>query len=126
MNREVSNAVVKRIAVEKHIVNQVITDLLAAGYELGVDDGEARDIHHSTDAKAIKAATMLTDEDWLLVYEPASRASKYDAKNDTPNYFVRFVYGNDGWDVINDYSTALDPVIGDGTKTQALIDKYSD
>jgi hypothetical protein len=25
--------------------------------------------------------------------------------------WVRFIYGNDGWDVINDYTTNLEPVI---------------
>ena len=44
----------------------------------------------------------------------------------TPDYWVRFVYGNDGWDVLCDYSsvTDLDPYLGTGTKVGKLIDKY--
>ena len=118
----------KRQQIEKTIARRVVTDLLAAGYELGVNDGENVDVHHSTDQKKILAAMFLTDEDWLLVYEPKEKCDpgRYNPKNTTSNYWVRFVYGNDGWDVICDYTTTLEPVIGEGTATQKLIDKYSE
>lgn len=33
------------------------------------------------------------------------------------------MYGNDGWDVISDYTVSLEPYIGEGTAVQKLIDK---
>lgn len=117
-----------RQLVEREIAEQVVTDLLAAGYALGVNDGEEITIHHSLSKAAILAAMFTTDEDYLYVYAKGDAQSWDDInkEDETPDYWVRFVYGNDGWDVINDYITVLEPVIGEGTKTQALIDKYSD
>lgn len=42
--------------------------------------------------------------------------------------WVRFVYGNDGWDVVSDYSHSktLDPYLGDGSEVQRLIDRESE
>ncbi len=34
--------------------------------------------------------------------------------------WVRFIYGNDGWDVISDYTTNLEPVM---KLVQPLIDR---
>jgi hypothetical protein len=124
MNRELSNAVVKRQKVEKAICTKVVDVLLAAGYSLGVNDGDDITIHHSTDRKAILKALFTTDEDYLYIYEQDSNVE--DIR--WPDYWVRFVYGNDGWDVISDYcgATALDPYLGDGTEVQKLVDKYAD
>jgi hypothetical protein len=36
------------------------------------------------------------------------------------------VYGNDGWDVLSDYSVNLEKFIGDGTPVQKVVDKYAD
>lgn len=110
-----------RQMVEREIADQVVDSLLEAGYLLGVNDGEEITIHHSTDAAKIKAALMTTDEDYIFVYVKGD-----DPKDTRPQYWVRLVYGNDGWDVINDYTVHLDPVIGEGTKTEALIQKYGD
>lgn len=110
-----------RQMVEREICLQVVASLLEAGYSLGVNDGEEITIHHSRDAKEIERALFTTDEDYLYVYA----ADNHDADS-TPNYWVRFVYGNDGWDVVCDYLTALESVIGEGTATQKLIDKYAD
>ena len=110
-----------RQIVEREIAHQVIDSLLEEGYLLGVNDGEEVTIHHSTNAKAVKAALMTTDEDYIFVYIKGD-----DKKDVRPQYWVRLIYGNDGWDVINDYHVHLEPAIGEGTKVQALIDKYSD
>jgi hypothetical protein len=39
------------------------------------------------------------------------RRPKCGARDNGPTLWVRFVYGNDGWDVINDYSMALETII---------------
>ncbi len=110
-----------RQLVEREIAMATVKALLAGGFSLGVNDGEDLTLHHSRSTRAIEKALFTTDEDWLLVYTKG--ATKEDAR---PDYWVRFVYGNDGWDVISDYTVYLEPWIGEGTAVQKLIDKYSD
>ena len=105
--------------IERMIAHQVIDSLLEAGYLLGVNDGEETTVHNSRDAKAVKAALMTTDEDYIFVYIKGD-----DKKDVRPQYWVRLIYGNDGWDVINDYHVHLEPAIGEGTKTEKLIEKW--
>jgi hypothetical protein len=92
---EVTRAVADRQKIERSIVTRVIRDFLAAGHTLGVYDGEEVTIHHSADFDAVYAAMFTTDEDYLFIYN-AHLKSRIG--------WVRFVYGNDGPDVICDYS----------------------
>jgi hypothetical protein len=110
-----------RQLVEREIAHQVIVDLLKAGYRLGVNNGEETTIHHSKNVREIESELFTTDEDYILVYVKGT-----DPKDIRPDYWVRLIYGNDGWDVINDYSVHLEPVIGKGTATERLIEKYGD
>ena len=118
-------AVRNRQRIEQEIARAAVVTLLDAGFSLGVNDGEEIVLHHSTDVKAILNALFNTDGDYLYVYD--MKALDYSLKDETPDYWVRFVYGNDGWDVMSDYSNVdhLDKYLGDGTAVQKLIDKYS-
>lgn len=87
---------------EVQIISATIRVLLDAGYELSVFDGEEHTVSRSTDAEALNAAMRTTDEDHLFAYKPGAEGHCG---------WVRFVYGNDGWDVINDYHTALEGVL---------------
>lgn len=91
--------------IEKRIVRITILNILAAGFSISVNDGEEETLTNSTDPDAIFAAMFTTDEDSLLVGHNPSR----------PEFghfaMVRFIYGNDGWDVINDYSTSLEKIL---------------
>ena len=100
----------KRQALEKRIFKSCVNELLKdeRNFSLGVNDGEEIVIEHSRDAKVIFKAAFSTDEDFLLVY--------IDGKI-IPSGWVRFVYGNSGWDVICDYTTWLEPYI---KETEAL------
>lgn len=94
----------RRIEVEKRIVKKTVKDLLAAGYFLAVYDGEEE--HPVTDnIKKLHDALMETDEDYLFVFTKDDKEEKMG--------WVRFVYGNDGWDVICDYTTNLEDVLKD-------------
>ena len=91
-----TKAIEARQKIERRIVRCVVNDALHLGYVLSVDDGgDEYAITESTDAKAVMAALMNTDEDYLILRHPEGRSG-----------WVRFVYGNDGWDVICDYSGA--------------------
>lgn len=97
-----------RIAVEADIVTRVVDALLAAGYSLTVDDeGTWRPAMLTTNRDEILAELMETDEDYLRVEEGLRRG------------WVRFVYGNDGWDVVCDYTTSLESVL-------APVNAYAD
>ena len=105
-NRMSQAALRNRIRIEEQIVERCIADLLAAGYSLGVHDGEEITIHHSQDAAAVKAAMFTTDEVRLFVYKTDGPQGKRDWFG-----WVFFVYGNDGWDVINDHTCNLEDAL---------------
>lgn len=86
-------------AAEKLIVGKLVTDLLAAGYPLSVNDGEEVTVSKSTDAATIFAALSSTDMDLLIVHS-VGRANRW----------VSLVWGND-CDVISDYLTSLEDLI---------------
>lgn len=114
-----TGAIKARQRIEQTIALVTAQALLDAGYSLGVNDGEETTIHHSRDLDKIQDALFTTDEDWLYVYETWGDGNTH---RKSPDWWVRFVYGNDGWDVISDYSIALETVIGDGTVVQKLIE----
>ena len=113
----VNGAVKARQRIEQTIALTAAQALLDAGYSLGVYDGEEITVHHSLDLDAIQAALFTTDDDYLYVYVKGTNP-----KDTRPDYWVRLVYGNDGWDVISDYTVHLDPVIGEGTVVDKLIE----
>ena len=112
-SKDVTPAVKKRQDVEIRIIKATVKALLDAGFELNVFDGETHYAMARTWAD-VKKAIYETDEDYLIAWKEGKRFG-----------WVRFVYGNDGWDVICDYTTNLEPYIGEGTAVQKLIDKLS-
>jgi len=100
----------KRMATEARIMRKVIEDGIAAGYVLSVHNGEDYTIRHSTDAVALFNELRTTDEDHLHFCKMNDRGIPKDIGA------VFFVYGNDPWEVINDYSTSLEDVIKSATQ----------
>lgn len=96
----------KRQEIERRIVRKVAEGLIAAGYAVTVDYGmDEPGIAESTNIKAIMAEVMACDEEWLV-------AMKADESGQMKRAGMVFlVYGNDGWDVINDYSVSLEPAL---------------
>ena len=103
-----------RQELERRIAEAAIKQLLANGFSLGVFDGGETVLERSKDAKAVLKAMFTTDEDELIV----SRDSE-----DQDFGWVKFIYGNDGYDVIHDYTTNLEEYL---TEATALGDKYAD
>lgn len=102
----ISTSVACRMKIEELIVKQAVRDLLAAGYLLGINDGEEITIHHSRDFEAIAAKLFTTDEDYIYIYILGD-----DDRDPRPQYWVRCIYGNSGYDVLSDYSTHLEPAL---------------
>src|SRR5258706_9223571 len=101
----------RRIQLEKRIARRVVRDLLAAGYVITVNNGgDKNEIPYSQDFSEITKAMFATDEEHLLVAKWGQDVDTGKRYLDETS-FVFFVYGNDGWDVVNDYGTNLEPVM---------------
>lgn len=93
--------------LEEKVMRQCIKDLLAAGLEVSVNDGEETVLRRSSDAETIFSKMRTTEEDYLIVFKSGQK-ERYGA--------VYFVYGNDGHDVICDQSVHLEEILS-GTAT---------
>jgi hypothetical protein len=103
----------KRMATERSIATAVVKALLAAGFAIEVDNGgDEPEVAKTTDKKAILKGLFLCDDERLYVYN-----------NERAIGWVYFVYGNDGWDVINDYTVNLQQWLGEGSEVQKLSDR---
>jgi hypothetical protein len=101
-----------RIGIEADIVTRTVDALLAAGYALAVSDGgDLRPEKPSRDREVVLRELMETDDDFLGVWKLTTGVTGLTEHTDLPNGWVYFVYGNDGWDVINDYTVNLEPVL---------------
>lgn len=86
-----------RRATEYRIVHKLVGDLLAAGFVPFLRrEGEGRIVITSNDVEPM-ADLFACDEERLYVGRPGG-----------PSGWVFLVYGNDGWDVIADYTTNLE------------------
>lgn len=115
----------QRQLVERTIAEAAIDSALAKGYKLSVDNGADGDDDNVRDFETLSAdkADILsrmfqTDEDYLFVWQATGAVAKYGDRDATTGRagWIRFIYGNSGWDVISDYSdndainSVLDPV----------------
>jgi len=92
----------QRQEIERQIIRRVVRDAVGAGFQITVDDGgDQPSVRRSTDEATIMAAVMLTDEEFLYFSKPGEPLQGW----------VRLIYGNDGWDVVNDYTTNLEPLM---------------
>jgi hypothetical protein len=100
-----------RLEVERKIAKALVKDALAAGYSISVDNGdnngEEFEVRGATDARTVLKNMFKTDEDRLHM-----------SKDDGRTHFgwVLFIYGNDGWDVISDYTVNLEPIMAGANK----------
>lgn len=97
--------VIARQAIEREVVSKVVDSLLDAGYLLSVEDEENDEdfIEKSTDKAAIMEAMFSMDDDTLVAYTKDGGEDAF--------AWVKFIYGNDGHDVIHDYTTNLESVL---------------
>lgn len=102
----------RRQFIEKKIATKFVNDALAAGYTIGIDNGGDDLEYKGTDKKKILSEMFATDEEHLYVFKP---------NQNKPFGWVYFIYGECGWDVINDYTVNLESLL---TETLALAEKY--
>lgn len=96
-----------RVAIERRIVKATVDAFLAAGFALQTDQGGGplEPVIPTRDRQVILDALCETDDERLYVRQV------FPGPNYISNGWVYFVYGNDGWDVISDYTTNLEEVL---------------
>jgi len=108
----------QRIAVEQEIVTRTVDALLAAGYMLQTDIQEdPRPKLPTRDRAAILSEMMAVDDEFLGVYLNQLAVGSSAG-------WVRFVYGNDGYDVISDYTTNLESILAPVNAYANTLDPY--
>lgn len=105
-----------RQAIEKRIVRRVIKSVLAAGYYVSLNNGGEEDEYRGNVRKDILKEMFATDDEHLYLFTQQQALDGYKK----PSGWVYFVYGNDGWDVICDYTVNLEKVL---TEANALAEK---
>lgn len=93
----------QRINVERKIIEKTIDVLLKAGYGLQTDqsgDALMPEDGATTNRAEIVPHLMETDDERLIVCIDGRAFG-----------WIRFVYGNDGYDVISDYTMNLDDAL---------------
>lgn len=103
--------------LERRIAKQVIDDLLAAGFSLYIDHGgEGEQYNVKDSAEETLDEVFACDDERLYVCK---------GKANEHNLFgwVWFVYGNDGWDVMSDWTVNLDPYLKNAL---AISEQYQD
>lgn len=120
-------SVAMRREVEEKIVGAFVDAALAAGYRLGVSLERGYDADEmllgSTDRAKIMEEAFAGDECHIFIqpqHGPVMKNGRLIAKG-----WVYCVFGNDGWDVISDYTTNLDN-LGLMTEADKLSEKYSE
>ncbi|WP_234053660.1 MULTISPECIES: hypothetical protein [unclassified Xanthobacter] len=93
-HRNYSPAVARRIMAERRMCTALVTAALQRGYAVSVNDGEDWVVKRSKDRSAILAALFTTDEDTIMLRSDDGRKVGW----------FRLIYGNDGYDVVSDYS----------------------
>lgn len=113
-------SVCQRTQVEEDIAERTIKALFAAKKTVSVHNGEdlpigpfAYDAAIGLQPSVDKVLNEMfqTDDEYLL--------TDTDAGKGTAEGWIRFIYGNDGWDVISDYTTNLESIL-------APVNAYAD
>jgi len=99
--------------IETEIVQAVIRQILGAGFQLSVNNGgDSDEITLSTNFDNVFSHMFAADEDYLKVFK----------MDGSYKGMVYFIYGEYGWDVINDYSVSLEPYL---TEADKISQKYA-
>ncbi len=91
--------------MERAIAGRFAQTVIDAGLTISVDNGEYISLRKSDDVNAIVQDLMACDMDWLHVHDGEKRVGT-----------LLLVYGNDGYDVICDYSVSLEAYVKDADR----------
>lgn len=94
VHRNYSPSLARRIEAERRMCTALVDECVDRGYVVSVSDGEEWVVKRSTDKAEIMAALFSTDEDQIVIR---------DMTMERVGWF-RLIYGNDGHDVVSDYT----------------------
>lgn len=106
-----------RIELEKRIARVVVEACIEKGYFLEIESDP--DLRYSQDVNKLMESLFACDDDHLVIFE------KVDNRGYRQLGWVRFVYGNSGYDVISDYTTNLD-ALGVLDRANEIAKQYED
>lgn len=89
-----------RQLIERIIASRIIRAMLDTGFAIDVEDGEETTLERSTDHDSIIEHLFTTDMDYIHAVKDGRRRG-----------WVQLVYGNDGFDVICDYTVNLEDML---------------
>lgn len=93
-----------RRLIELGVVHHLLTEIVSTkGLTITVEDGDDEPVKRCTDIEAIVDAIFAVDDCKLTVHKPGPRGGALGV--------IRLVLGNDGWDVISDYTTNLEDLL---------------
>lgn len=104
----------RRRRVEWAIIRAVVTDAIKMGLTVTVHDGDDYAVRRSADLEAIRAGLFATDEESLIFHDAGRRGVGR----------VSLVYGNGGWDVIQDYYGGVTPQVV--ARAERIADRMAD
>ncbi len=81
--------------LERRITDEIVKALFAKDMVVRIHDGEDYCTKRTTDPVAVQEAVQSTDEDTIFVYIVEEKQ---------PIGSISLVYGNDGYDVVSDWS----------------------
>jgi hypothetical protein len=114
-----------RQEVERKIIRRFVKDALAAGYRLAVSLDRGYDTDEmllgSRDVTAILEAATAGDDCHIFV-QPGDGPTLDENGRVVSRGHVYLVFGNDGYDVISDYTTNLESLLAGANE---VADRYS-
>lgn len=118
-------------SAERAIAAAVVKAALDRDYAISVLDGEDVTVERSRNPETILRAMRTTDEDYLLIHRrigSGPNGNEHSSMFNADHFgWVRFVYGNSGFDVICDNTTNLETMLaGDVEKTITKWEKRID
>ena len=93
-HRNYSRPLARRLTAEKRMCTALVTACLDRGFLVSVHDGEEWAVKKSSDKAEILAALFATDQDEIVIRT---------AEGVRAGWF-QLIYGNDGYDVVGDYT----------------------
>lgn len=113
-NKDKSFSVKLTQAVEREIIKRLATEILASGHSVAVNNGEEEVLKPARwSARAVINACCTTDDETLVVYFAGKQIG-----------WISLIYGNgnNGLDLISDYTTSLEDLIKPVTEWIKTLD----
>jgi hypothetical protein len=104
--------------IERKIVGKLVDDILRAGFRVAVSLERGYDVEDMLTGAADKAEIMeaaFAGDDCHLFVQPAKGPTVEDGKVISKGW-VYLVFGNDGYDVISDYTVNLESLVKGANK----------